>query len=519
MHHRPTPGVRLAAAMTLALAAAGCSDDLTSPAGRGPAAPGDARLNASTSGVTLHSNTAKYRDAGGKPGTGRSGSARLTALALLGRDGVTTLELTSGRADTVPGAAGTIEKVQVKGFGSGGAQLFTRNFDGTAGPRFGTALGGLARGDRLETQANVSGIDAGRTDVVVANETVKLRPDLAVFLDLPERALAGHPLNVVAVVGEMNGDVGARADCALYADGVRIDRAQGVWVDAGDAVTCAFTAVFGQPGTVRLEARVETVRPLDYDPSNNAAAATMEVVSQAAAYYDAFASSDSSVTVNASSATWINRGDGSNGASRDSSHVTTVWQRGQLYGWLTLPVPSPYTVRVAQSTGDRTLHAEEYASADGFEGPGYSCVEDYDYSGQVFFSSCSFDDPYQGRQTSFRYERFAGSVTYHADGFSRFWDALQGTESVYHYNYTSPGTSGGPIVPFGPTYRFEVVYTSGDGTWSVTPELQMRTDVFDSPFQRQCSVFDNEWYVSDSCFGWSHFIHSTFGREWKNPYF
>ncbi|MGI9166054.1 MAG: hypothetical protein ACR2G5_06670 [Pyrinomonadaceae bacterium] len=43
---------------------------------------------------------------------------------------------------------------------------------------------------------------------------------------------------------ELKGDVGATADLILYADGVEVDRANGVWVDAGGTVSCVFTHTF-----------------------------------------------------------------------------------------------------------------------------------------------------------------------------------------------------------------------------------------------------------------------------------
>ena len=64
---------------------------------------------------------AKYRDQGTKPTTGRSGLAAIEARALLGRDGMTDIEVTTGHFEGI-GGGGTLAKVQVKLF-SGGALM------------------------------------------------------------------------------------------------------------------------------------------------------------------------------------------------------------------------------------------------------------------------------------------------------------------------------------------------------------------------------------------------------------
>lgn len=73
------------------------------------------------SSLTLFSetrpNTIKYKNSGLPNATGRSGSASIEARALLGSDGVTTIELTTGSFEN-GGATGTIAKVQLKAGGS-----------------------------------------------------------------------------------------------------------------------------------------------------------------------------------------------------------------------------------------------------------------------------------------------------------------------------------------------------------------------------------------------------------------
>src|SRR5262249_3409393 len=110
-------------------------------------------------------------------------------------------------------------------------------------------------GSRIQVQANVRGIDGRRTDVVTLTETVKLGPALHVDLSIPGGAVVGTPVVITATVTETNGQVGTRTDCVLYVDGQPVDRADDIWVDAGDAVSCAFSYTFPRAGTYQVEVR------------------------------------------------------------------------------------------------------------------------------------------------------------------------------------------------------------------------------------------------------------------------
>ena len=221
---------------------------------------------------------AKYRDQGAKPATGRSGSAAIEARALTDINGKTDIEVTTGRFDGI-GGGGTLGKVQVKLFRDG-VLLETDNYrPGAAGLGTGTfSYDALRPGLVAQVQANVSGIDPNRTDVVTASTEVKRRPDLeAVQLHAQPRVVVGAPVAIRGVVSELNGDVGARATCRLFADGVEIGAIPGAWVDAGTAVTCEFRTSFPSIGTKNLTLRVTDVEPADYDASNNEASLSIEV--------------------------------------------------------------------------------------------------------------------------------------------------------------------------------------------------------------------------------------------------
>ena len=223
-------------------------------------------------------NARRYKESGLKPATGRSGSASLTGRALLGKDGMTTVELSTGQLDTSAPKPGNINKSQIKPLNENGEALYARNYTNSGGGYFTTTVNDLHRGQQVQLQATINGIDANRTNVVTVVETVKLRPDLSpTDLSVPARGVPGHPVNISVVLRESRGDSGATTNLILYADGTAVDRANGVWVDAGGTVSCVFTHTFNSAGTKQLEVKTEQTAPGDYDISNNAVTGTVVI--------------------------------------------------------------------------------------------------------------------------------------------------------------------------------------------------------------------------------------------------
>ena len=162
---------------SLALVSAGCSDEVTAPRG-GARTP--ATLAVLDEGIFIP-NQVKYRDAGAKPATGRSGNATLEVRALLAKDNTTLLEVTTGALDATAVAPGNLAKLQVKALNPDDLTeaLWTENYNHREGGGYASYTLGLpGRGMPLQVQANITGIDE-RTDVVAVVETVKLRPDLS----------------------------------------------------------------------------------------------------------------------------------------------------------------------------------------------------------------------------------------------------------------------------------------------------------------------------------------------------
>ncbi|HYR27260.1 MAG TPA: hypothetical protein VEU30_02270, partial [Thermoanaerobaculia bacterium] len=220
------------------------------------------------------SNSIKYSDQGAKPASGRSGSASIEAFALIGSDNVATVEVTTP-------APGVLEKVQVKRI----AADVTVNFHPEGGNSFSANVDGLTLNEAMQVQANVSGIDGARMDVVTVATTVVRRPDLAVeSITAAPHAVAGGPIRIAALIRELNGATGARASCVLTANGVDVDRADNIWVDAGSSVNCMFAPSFTTVGEQAYTVRLDNIRPGDDNPLNDAASSSIQLYASAAGF-------------------------------------------------------------------------------------------------------------------------------------------------------------------------------------------------------------------------------------------
>jgi hypothetical protein len=246
-------------------------------------------------GPQFHPNTQRYSDAGAKPVTGRSGSASLEARALLASDGSALVEVSTGSLDGGT-SRGQLRKVQMKVLSPAGRPASTQNFNGlNGGGYWSSSVANVGENTLIELQGNVGGLDGNRTDVVTVTVPVKRRPDIAVDgVSAPARALAGSPLNIVASVSERNGDVGAHATCMLSVDGQLVDQARGIWVAAGQTVSCAFQTNVAAVGSHTISVYTTGISPLDWDPSDNSASTSVEILSpeKPLSYSASFTASD-----------------------------------------------------------------------------------------------------------------------------------------------------------------------------------------------------------------------------------
>lgn len=216
----------------------------------------------------------KYKTAGAKPATGRSGSASLEARVLIAKDHSMLLEAATNGVEAASNP-GTITKMQVKI----GAD-FTQNHNGlNAGGYWKFTMLEANRATPIQLQAGIKGIDPKRTDVVTVTTPALLRPDIAVdAVNGPAQHSPNTPVTFIATVSEKNGDVAATSNCVLSIAGTVVDTATDVLVDAGGVVSCEFTHTFPTPGDYAVSVAATGVNPGDWDLANNSAETTIKIV-------------------------------------------------------------------------------------------------------------------------------------------------------------------------------------------------------------------------------------------------
>lgn len=416
-------------------------------------------------------NSERYAERSPSASTGRSGNATLYARALLGMDGQTSLELSTAQLDSSIAAPGTIASVLLKSFNGQGEDAIVKKFGPlSAGGTFSAEFSDFQRGHSLQVQANLRGIDGSRTNVVTVTDLVKLRPDLQVEqINAPSRVAAGAPVHILALVGEANQDVGATANCVLYVDGSEADRVQGLWIDAGDSVSCEFVQIFSTPGAKQLKVALEQVQPADYDLSNNEKTASIEVIGSRLPFeYEA-------------SVGWLEYGyDSYNRGwySLDRSGEPD-WKYDYIYKtnsqWAVLLGVAPKAVgfpveelSVSHATGSE-LFERTYTNltADSVFTVGttnYACSLQSDLG--VNTTLCSYTDPVTGvAQTSVDTHRQGGKVVF----YSRYYNKLYpGNSYEDSYSYIPPG-----FVTFGSSYQLKVSLKNGEDSFGadVTVDL------------------------------------------------
>lgn len=447
--------------------------------------------------AALNLNSQRYSDRNPSAATGRSGTATLSVRALLGKDGMTDVEVSSGRVDG--GTAGSISKLQFKAFDSLEDVAWTLNYTGLTGATHAYRFDKMLRGQPLQTQGNIRGIDGKRTDVVTTSGNVKLRPDLAALqLQAPAQERVGLPVNIVAVVSERNGDVGATGNCVLRVDGTQVDQANGVWVDAGGTVSCAFTHVFDLAGTYQLQVEVGGVDPGDWDLANNAATATIEIIEPVtdAPFSWQAAANSSERHENGRNAGWYRYDYTSYGSDFDY-----VWSRDgkyqhvQMYGWSPTEVTFPVTLSFSAAADGAAI-----ADIDAAGGPTYTyddgwyryeIFEQWDgTTGLGFYVYKQWYDSYfYGTQVVA--QRYAGDVTYFSAGWQHYWSRYYGYDYFYTWNYSYQESLYGQFWPMDQSATMDLeMVDAATNRWAASAAISLTPYSWSS---------DSPW----SCYSWS----------------
>ena len=219
----------------------------------------------------LHASSQKYKEKNATGAKGRAGGASLAARMLYAKNGTTELEATTSEFGSPTPPPGTIWKMQVSALDALGVPMTTMQYKDPlpAGGYFHQSYTNLWPGQPFQIQAHIRS-STKRNDTVTVTTSVQKRPDIAVAgLISPPRAAMNVATNMIAVISELNGNIGARTDCVLYVNDVEADRASAIWVDSGDTISCAFAPRFNTLGTNHLKVRAESVDPGDWDNANN----------------------------------------------------------------------------------------------------------------------------------------------------------------------------------------------------------------------------------------------------------
>jgi hypothetical protein len=335
--------------------------------------------------------------------------------------------------------------------------------------------------------------DDPRTDVVTLVDTVKAAPALNVDLSPIGKVLPNAPTVITATVTETGGDLGTTANCSLYVNGVKVDQAEDIWVDAGDMVTCAFTYTFRNPGRQTVEVRVNGTSavatvPVDSDSTS------FDVTNPVQATYSATVEDKSTAVTTILDYTWT-MPDGGHKEYSNTEVTTTRTQTVSLQGAFTRAVSFPITtVDLKLESSDIAWEVEHWdALASTVDGAGQACTnQQMPDQGAIFFIC----NTVLGNSATFGYSRFAGSVTYHSEGFSNTFDGVTGTPDNYTWNDTYPlSTSGGQIRPFGSQVKITLQVRDAIGTWGVAPVVNLSTYSLPSvvTLPRTCEVSSPYW--------------------------
>jgi hypothetical protein len=438
----------------------------------------------------------RYRDSGARPATGRAGSVELYVHAVLNGDGRVLVLAQAGTSNALALAPPLLSQVQLKGYDRNGRLRFTETDNRRSGtPTAEYLVGGLVPGDRVQVQATIRGADVWRVGVVTVDATVRVAPNLAVTaLSAPAAAAVGTPVNVSAIVQETNGELGASADCELLVGGVVVDRAAGIWVDAGGVVTCLFTHVFEQAGTHQLEARVTNVSPADYDPTDNAKSASIDITAGGAGFaFDAAYEDRRFDEYGEMTGGWISA-DGQTGnewgfATASDGRTQQATLTGRFDAAVAFPLAE---VEVRQRTAGADVH---YRSFTNLEATSPGCAELFleEPTGNAWLNLCVVDGA-----TLFGYATYAGDVTYRSGWYQTFWNGDDRPDNVWVWNVT-PGDPVGVISEPGWDYAFLLRVRDGGVDHTVDPVVPLASFVEAEETPSTCTQTTDQWGTSFSC--------------------
>ena len=433
-----------------------------------------------------------YKDEGEKPAKARVGRTQFQARALLGKDGVTDLEVTTGSLDSSTTPPGYLSEVHVKAFRLDGTRQFDKEFEhlrsGGGYAKFSFPLPVVARrtGDddeakkdtrlehgqllklKLEGKGLLSG-DEGEAEAKLET-TVLYRPDLAVTsLHYPGVARLKTAVDVTASVVELRRDVGAHADCILSVDGAPVDKAAGIWVDRNGAVSCHFAHIFTAAGKHTVSVAVENVTPGDYDVDNNSLSGTIQIESLSLlAYFSSVTDlTNSSSFLRDLFATPTSTVPDQHIASSTTLHTQTRMLTGTIPAAVNLPLKQ---VSYADQSDGIALSSVSFTnvaadSSTALTDPTYdnvAIIARYDGRTGGWFKMSRYSNATTGAGvTNVSWNFFGGDVTYHSEYYCQ---SVVGVFTCRSGSWTpnpSPPPFGAQTLALGKSYGADVVIDDG----------------------------------------------------------
>ena len=397
-------------------------------------------------------NSIKYQDS--KPNAKGIGElAVVETRALLSQNGTATLEVTTGDLDTgTPSSTANITKVQLT------LNDVTTNYNHLdEGNAFTLPLSGVQRYTPFEAHVNVMGLNGGNTEVVRVADVVRRRPDLRIIsVNGPGAVRANQPFNIVAEIRELNGDIGARTNCVLTANGVVVDRADNIWVDAGDTVQCVFSQTLDRLGPNGYLVKLENTRPADWNTrSGELVGVSVLVATDKQWELQARQRVIRTTYVETSSAAPDRPNAGESTETTDSMNFHAV---------IDAPIDiATMRMSIQEKTDGQLIY--EYPIVGGFL-PGTQCRSSD--RKHAMYNVCRFEN---GLALS------ATSVGSNAVYLSHFWtskfDPATG-QNVYTRRTMTTTSKFGPLRRYGDTYELRITLQDTDGDyWEVHPFLNL----------------------------------------------
>lgn len=442
--------------------------------------------SAFASGAWKHPNKYAYKISPEQFWSGHSGRSTVSARALMNANGAVTLEVTAGEFESATPSPGKLSFVTVVSLGGHRGTNILRTYLVNSST-WSRTYQGMKRGQGFIVLAGVRGMDGPFfTRLVTVGGRVKLAPELSVtHINAPAKAPVGTPVMIMASIEELNTDVGARTDCVLSVDGQAVDEARGIWVDSGGIVTCAFSYAFPSVGTKNLRVSLVNTRPQDYDPQNDAALKTIEVISPVQGMaFNAWAE-DRSFDAGGYAYGWYQQSNGTYRTTPDweGNHGSNGWtQFARINAWVGEYIPFEGTsLRVLQETGGEVLHQAQHddlqnswASTDP-NGNANECIGRWDDASSTHLYMCITGGAYP--LTQIDYFREAGQAVYWSRRYGQHW---HGWHDDYEYSMST-----GAQAVYGSTYRMRVELVRGEESWlaDTTIDLTPVTHRVDNPYR------------------------------------